>query len=111
MVRWMDGRIDGQMDRRTAGWMDGWTDGRTDGQTDGQMDERTDKQTDGRMDRMENLPILQDLSLIRAVPLLPLKKTKRISLKVCVHRFYKAEGLKANWPVTGEVGLRWAKTG
>ena len=77
--------------------MDGWTDGWTDRQTDG----RTDERTDGRMDRMENLPILQDLSLIRAVLLLPLKKTKRISLKVCVHRFYKAEGLNANWPVTG----------
>ena len=75
------------------GWSDGWM--------DGQMDGQTDKQTDGRMDRMENLPILQDLSLIRAVPPLPLKKTKRISLKVCVHRFYKAEGLNANWPVTG----------
>ena len=66
---------------------------------DGQMDGQTDKQMDGRMDRMENLPILQDF--FRAVPLLPLKKTKRISLKVCVHRFYKAEGLNANWPVTG----------
>ena len=85
------------MDGQPDGWMDGWTDGRTDRQTDG----RTDEQTDGRMDRMENLPILQDLSLIRAVPLLPLKKTKRISLKVCVHSFYKAEGLNANWPVTG----------
>ena len=85
----MDGRTDGQRDGRSDGWMDG------------QMDGQTDKQTDGRMDRMENLPILQDLSLIRAVLLLPLKKTKRISLKVCVHRFYKAEGLNANWPVTG----------
>ena len=85
----MDGQLDGSMD----GWTDGWTDRQTDG--------RTDERTDGRMDRMENLPILQDLSLIRAVPLLPLKKTKRISLKVCVHGFYKAEGLNANWPVTG----------
>ena len=65
------------------------------------MDGQMDGWTDERADRMENLPILQDLSLIRAVPLLPLKKTKRISLKVCVHRFYKAEGLNANWPVTG----------
>ena len=89
MVRWMDGRIDGQMD------------GRTDSRMDGPMDGQTDGRTDERADRMENLPILQDLSLIRAVPLLPLKKTKRISLKVCVHRFYKAEGLNANWPVTG----------
>ena len=87
MDRGMDGQMDGWTDRRTDGWTDGqpdgWMDGRTDGQTDGWTDERAD--------RMENLPILQDLSLIRAVPPLPLKKTKRISLKVCVHRFYKAK--------------------